>query len=270
MQVYILPSFGDRVASDVTPADGHAFLTDIRDQRGGYQSNRVRSTLVSLYRHAVVSGAIESSPFDRVGRVFKEKPKRTRLTDAELGAFYLACEEEDSVSARALQMAVLCTTRGEELFARQWTDLANGVISIPAGVTKTGVPHRLHLSRQAQAIVERLPAGSPFLFPGRDPAKPILPTSVWEVSRRIARRAGVGRSCGVRMLRRTTATLFGELKIPGRIARLCTQHTAGDIHDLHYNLAEYGEEMAEAWQMLADRVDELVESARDRRVALAV
>jgi integrase len=66
--------------------------------------------------------------------------------------------ERNSLSARALEMTILCATRTSETVGAEWSefDLEARVWSIPGSRTKTGSPHKIPLSGRAIAIMKGL------------------------------------------------------------------------------------------------------------------
>lgn len=94
-----------------------------------------------------------------------------------------------SMSALALEFCILTACRAGEVTGAQWTeiDIDKGIWTIPGSRMKAGREHRVPLAPRALEILEalaKLKAG-PFVFPGRDPAKPLSPLFLLRCLRKI-------------------------------------------------------------------------------------
>jgi integrase len=78
---------------------------------------------------------------------------------AELPAFMGELRMRNSMSARALELTILCATRTGETIGATWSeiDLDEALWTIPAGRTKTGQEHRVPLSRRCVELLQALP-----------------------------------------------------------------------------------------------------------------
>jgi integrase len=92
----------------------------------------------------------------------------------QLGAFVARLRAEDRLTATALEMAILCASRLQEVAAMRWSEinLAERVWIIPGERMKGGAEHRVALSDRAVAILkarEATSADAPvdaLVFPG--------------------------------------------------------------------------------------------------------
>ncbi len=95
----------------------------------------------------------------------------------------------DTVSARALEFAVLTAGRSGEVYGARWPeiDLGGKVWIIPAMRMKAAREHRLPLSNRALAILEELAEVkiSEFVFPGRRRGKPLSHVAMAKVMSRL-------------------------------------------------------------------------------------
>jgi integrase len=76
-----------------------------------------------------------------------------------LPAFMAELRERDSLSAKALELTILCACRTSEVIGATWDefDLEARVWTIPANRMKAGKEHRIPLSDRALAIVREIP-----------------------------------------------------------------------------------------------------------------
>src|SRR5262249_28807327 len=112
-------------------------------------------------------------------------PKRGKLTRGhhaamayqDVPAFMMRLRRIDTIAARALEFAILTTTRSGEVYGARWSeiDLKLKVWIVPANRTKAGCEHRVPLCDQAVTIIERLAPlrVSEFVFPGQRTGKPL-------------------------------------------------------------------------------------------------
>jgi integrase len=85
----------------------------------------------------------------------------------ELPAFMAELRTRDSLSARALELTILCGTRTSETIGASWHefDLAARTWIVPAERMKAGKEHKIPLSDRAVAILASLPRHGGRVFP---------------------------------------------------------------------------------------------------------
>jgi integrase len=101
----------------------------------------------------------------------KTNRHHTSLPYAEIGTFMISLRERDGVASRALEFVILTAARKNEVIGMRWAeiDLATKVWVVPATRMKAGHEHRVALSDQAVALLERMQQvpESEFVFPGQ-------------------------------------------------------------------------------------------------------
>ncbi|EHH10619.1 putative phage integrase [Mesorhizobium amorphae CCNWGS0123] len=106
---------------------------------------------------------------------------------AELPAFMKRLRAMDSISARALEFTILTAVRtGEAIGATEGEfDFEKKLWTIPAERMKADRAHRVPLSDRSIAILKALPreAGSPYMFAGARPKKPLSNMAMLELLR---------------------------------------------------------------------------------------
>ena len=107
----------------------------------------------------------------------KSKPGHHEALDYRLiPDFYYRLQQIDTIGSLALQYAILTAVRtGEVRFTKhQELDFDKSLWSLPAERMKARKKHNVPLSKQGLAILRVLKTHNmPFVFPGRDPEKPI-------------------------------------------------------------------------------------------------
>lgn len=141
----------------------------------------------------------------------REQGRERFLTDGELVALFRALELEQNRTA-ACAIALLAATgarRGEALGAKwEHIDVDRRIWTVP--LSKSGKRRHIPLSDAALRILGRVPrVGSPWVFPGSDPSKPIADLKkAWA---RVKDRAGIDGEFCLHQLRHTYASrLVGQ------------------------------------------------------------
>jgi integrase len=109
---------------------------------------------------------------------------------AELPGFMAELRKRDSVSARALEFAILTASRTSEALGARWeeVDVDAATWVIPAERMKAGRPHRVPLSERALAILKThgSPTSRGFIFPGAKPGAPLSDMALLQMVRGMA------------------------------------------------------------------------------------
>lgn len=88
------------------------------------------------------------------------------LPFAEVPAFVVELRQRDGIASRALEFAILTTTRSGEVRGATWSeiDLDAGTWTIPSERMKAGKEHRVPLSPVALALLKKLPRMGEHVF----------------------------------------------------------------------------------------------------------
>jgi integrase len=119
----------------------------------------------------------------------RRKVKRVRNHPAmpyvELPEFMGELRERTSVSARALEFAILTAARTGEVIGATWAeiDIPGATWTIPAPRMKAGKEHRVPLSARALELLESLPREGEFVFIGGRAGKPLSNMAMLELIR---------------------------------------------------------------------------------------
>ena len=104
----------------------------------------------------------------------------------ELPDFMERLGKKNSVSARALEFAILTAARTGEVIGAKWSeiDLKAGVWTVPAERMKGSKEHQVPLSKRALAILESLPREKGgYVFPGAKAKAPLSNMAMLELLR---------------------------------------------------------------------------------------
>jgi len=253
----ILPLIGTIKVADLTRMDCQRVI-DATLARSAAQAAEVYKILRRLLEFAIERGYRDDHPMARVAKPYKYVPADRALSVEEVRAFLRVLTESDAApgvkDCLRLQLLTACrpveareAQSGEfNVAAKKWV--------IPAERYKTRKTHTVALSRQALAIVEgRLGEPDALVFGAMGEA------AVHQALRRMNvrfKKAGIVEAFTPHDLRRTARSLMASIGIAQEVAEACMGHAQSAIVAT-YNRHGYEREKAEAWQKLADRIDEV-------------
>jgi integrase len=165
-------------------------------------------------------------------------PKRmAALPYVELPELVAELRQQDSVTARALELAILTAARSGEALGARWdeVDMQAKVWTVPGERMKAGKPHRVPLSDRAVEILAALPreADNPHIFVGarRDGGLPV------DAMRRLLQELRPGVTThGMRSSFRDWAA--EQTAYPAEIAELALAHTVGTAVERAYRRSD--------------------------------
>jgi integrase len=169
-----LAEWRHRPAVSIAPDDVRG-LRDIVHERGPVMGTRYVRTVSALGTWAVSEGLLAESPTRGVKPRASEKERERVLDDAEIAAFWRACERLGYTLGHIGQMLLLTATRLRETGHAEWkeVDLSTRTWTVPCERTKNRKPLVVHLSGPLLAILRELEKqrdriemlrASPFIF----------------------------------------------------------------------------------------------------------
>lgn len=259
-----------------------------------------RQELRAAWRYGVDAGFLQApSPFEKLagasgrkgdsfgGAALKSVSKKDRvLSPAESGALLRWMREPGTYSRTArdaLELTLRTGLRSGEVCGIHTRELVrrDGVLwlDIPGERMKGGMAHSVPLLGVAEDIVvQRTPEAGGFLFPSKDPSKPIqqkvLGVEVYSCSGRSTAEAYKNRKvCPVAAwaphdLRRTARTLLAELGCPFEVGEAILAHTLPGVASV-YNLADHSQAKVEWLGKLGKHLDGLAKAQAMLKLAVA-
>lgn len=231
-----------------------ALLGEIETSRGPVSRNRLRNALSAFFSWCVQECLLDANPVTGTGKANENAGRERVLTHDELHKLWWGLG--DDPFSDAVRLLLLTGQRRNEIGKLTWDeiDLARGMIVLPPERTKNSREHSLPLSRQAQAILERLPRRNTtdFLFGKRG-------FSDWDRGKQeLDRRLRIA-PYRIHDLRRSCATGMAELGVQPWIIEAVLNHVSGHKAGVAgiYNRARYEGEMRNALQRWADHLDQL-------------
>lgn len=164
LEADIFPALGARPMASIKPGEVRAAIVKVEARGAADQAGRVLQRVKAVYRWAVIHERITSNPMLDLVQSEILKPRevnhRAALPEKELPTFLRLLEqyEGEPTTLHALRMLVLTATRPGELRGARWSefDLAGALWIIPAERMKMRAEHRVPLSSQALAVLEKM------------------------------------------------------------------------------------------------------------------
>ena len=289
----VLPELGAMAVEDVKKRHAAAMLDKIKERGVGRMVNLMLAQVRQMFRFAVARDWIEADPTAVLKKSDfggKEVERERTLSEAEIRELAIklpAAKFIPSTEAAIWIMLSTCCRVGEISKAR-WSDLDVDARRwrIPPANAKNGREHTVALSDFAASHFEALRAiqtSSAWILPASRPNDSGEETHVDDksISKQIRDRQRTtpmkGRSkasAAVLLaggewtphdLRRTGATLMGDLGVDGDVIERCLNHIEPNRIKRTYQRQRTDVAKAEAWRLLGDRL-ELLTQANDTNI----
>lgn len=269
LEVNLFPEIGDKPIGEITAPVLLAAIRKI-EHRGAYElAHRVLSVAGQVFRYGVASGRCERDPApDLRGALTPAKSKNQPAVAAEeLPALLRAIdgygELGDKLTGHALRLLALTFVRTNELIGAEWSeiDTEGATWIVPAERMKMKTEHVVPLSRQALAILAELRAlggASRYVFPGRNPDKPISNNTMLFALYRLGYK---GKMTG-HGFRAVASTMLNESGFRPDVIERQLAHQERNAVRAAYHRAEYLSERRAMMQQWADMLDSLAHGAK--------
>lgn len=279
----VLPLLGSLYADEITRQLIAKVLNDIVERGAKRMANRTLSDLRQCFGFAIGSGLLENDPTSHLKKTAfggKETERDRILDETELCVLLVSALPlcNLSLKAKAAIHVLLGTAArvGELLRAkRHHFDLTNRTWQIPADNAKNGVPHTIYLSDFSLSSIKKLLSiiDNPiWLFPNRSGETHVcVKTLTKQITDRQSTSPMFGRSKDTQSLmmlggkwtphdlRRSAATLMGELGVMPHIIELCLNHKEENKVKRTYQRQRYEEEQRNAFIVLGNYFSSIVQ-----------
>lgn len=284
----VLPSIGNLYADEVTRRHIVDVLDEVLERGVNRYANVLLQSLRQMFRFAALRDIVSGDPtFGLTKKLVggAEDDRDRVLSVEELRLLAVALPESDlTPQAQAsvwIMLGTLC--RVGELSRAQWADLdfENGTWRIPADHSKNGIEHLIHLSPfvvdRFRDVAAALPPTA-WVLPNRDGTSHLdtkaLQRQFHDRQRQSPHRGRTklgtalllpGGDWRAHDLRRTGATLMGELGIHSDIIERCMNHLPASKVEKVYQRQQTLEERRIAFNRLGERLS-MIREGRDSKV----
>ena len=255
---------GARPISELTAPDVLTVLRRIDARGARYTAHRARGQISQVMRYAIATGRAERDPCpDLKGAIPSPRSSNfasiteplkvgemLRSFDAFSGTFVVKC---------ALEMAPRVFVRPGELRKAEWESIDLDKAEWSYFVTKTKTAHLVPLATQVVTLLRELHAltgHGRYVFPGRDPQKPMSEAAINAALRRLGYDTKTEiTGHGFRAMARTI--LHEELHVKPEVIEHQLAHTVPDALGTAYNRTKFLKERKAMMQLWADYLDKL-------------
>jgi integrase len=241
---FLAPRLGKKLATDVTKQDIATLSNDIVAGRHGGKASvsnarHMRRAASGLFNWAAEAGRdyITASPCINLPKLDEEHPRDRVLSEDEIRTLWHGLDRNDLPWDRktrlAIKFALVTMLRSGEMLPihRDEINAGEGTVDIPARRVKKRRVINQPLSDLALEIITEAMGNYDYAFTGRFGNAPLARNAMINALSGTKRTAGICKLLGlapftVHDLRRTAATMCGELGLSEAIIALCLDHQA--------------------------------------------
>ena len=229
-------------------------LGQIEQASGPVARNRTRSALSDVFAWCITEGLLDANPVQGTAKANEGGSRERVLSQDELRALWHNLG--DGTLPDIVRLLLLTGARRNEIGLLRWgeVDLARRVIALPPVRTKSGREHILPLSAQALAILARQPRRNSTEFVFNDQG-----FRDWSRGKSaLDQRLGIA-PWRLHDLRRTCATMLGELGVLPHVIEQALNHVSGAKAGVAgtYNRSKMIDAVRDALQRWADHIDKI-------------
>ena len=264
MEKNIFPWIGTRPIAEINAPELLTVLRRIEARGAAETAHRALENCGQIFRYGVATGRCDRNPAaDLRGALVSAKSKNLpSVTDpVEVGALLRAIDGFRgtlNVSC-ALRLAPLLFVRPGELRKAEWSQFDLKGSEWRFVVSKTRTEHLVPLSRQAVEILKELhplTGARKYVFPGRDPQKPMSEAAINAALRRMGYDTKTDiTGHGFRAMARTL--LHEKLDVKPEVIEHQLAHRVPDALGTAYNRTKFLDERRKMMQQWADYLDKL-------------
>lgn len=285
----ILPIFGALALVDVKRPMLLKILDGIVERGARVMANHLFGDLRQFYNYAVAREWVEAHPLaglnkDKIGGRQKERDRH--LSEEEIVELNEKLKQANLLMTTEVAIWLMISTccRVGELSQARWehVNMERGEWLIPADHSKNAKSHTIYLSDFSLELFQQLQiitGDSEWCYPSRNDTDHICQKSISKQIKDRVRSEPLRNRCkasGVLLLsggpwtphdlRRTGATLMGELGVLGDVIERCLNHKEQNKLKRIYQRHELKEEQKHAWRLLGERLTLLLSEHQSQNV----
>ena len=235
-------------------------------------ANRALAHLKHLMGWCVERCMIDANPIAGMKPLSKEKPRERVLSDEELGALWVACDDEGYPFGDCMKLLIMSGQRRAEVAEMRWSelDLEKRLWTLPSQRAKNGRQHTVPITDAMFDVLRKVPAflHSDFVFTTRGDT-PI--SGFGRLKDRLDKTMPDGTEpWKTHDLRRTMSTNMAMLGVPQLVTEALLNHKSGVVSGVAaiYNVYSYADEKREALGSWSEHIMKLIE-VQNAKVSIA-
>ncbi|HQR02849.1 MAG: integrase arm-type DNA-binding domain-containing protein [Proteobacteria bacterium] len=270
----VFPWIGARPIAEINAPELLRAMRRIEERGALETAHRALQNCGQVFRYAVAHGLAERDPSgDLRGALPPVKGRHfAAITDPQGVAKLLRSFDEfkgSYIVLAALRLSPLFFVRPGELRQAKWSDIDFDKAEWRYVVTKTDSQHLVPLAEQSVKILRdlyQITGGSPYIFAGRDPKRPMSENTVNAALRRLGYNTQKDMTGhGFRAMARTI--LHEELHFDPDVIEHQLAHQVPDALGTAYNRTKFLSQRRKMMQIWADYLDSLKSTAAPIAVA---
>lgn len=176
LTLHLLPRFGHLRLTELNRRAIETYLSELHQTHSPATVNRHLTLLSAILRRAVTWEYLPRNACTGITRYREDNQRQRSLSPEQVGRLLVAMEQDtNTVAMAAIRLLILTGTRRSECLSACWShiNLDERVWFLPH--TKAQRSRYVQLNDAAVALLESLPSRqtSEWVFPGRDPSKPL-------------------------------------------------------------------------------------------------
>ncbi|WP_434718104.1 tyrosine-type recombinase/integrase [Paraburkholderia sp. A1BS-2L] len=239
LELHILPVFGSYKLSSVKRQDIAMYHGKIRDSHTAATANRHLALIKRMLGLAIEWEYLENNAAHGIKLFKEENCRETFLSAAEASRLFAAMHgDRNQIACAALKIMLLTGVRRQEALSALWSDVNFDAKTWLLPKTKAKKPRHVLLSDAAlQCLQEQRAraAGSRFVFPGRDPNKPLCDPK--KTLKRLLAAAGIDKPFRIHDTRHSFASLLVMSGTPLFTVQRLLGHASASTTERYAHLA---------------------------------
>lgn len=259
---HFLPKLGDKVLSKISRAEIKAIIDRIAKKHKIAACNAHRGFSAFL-SWCIEQGHLEHHVLRGSKLPAQYRARERVLTDSELRDVWNACDRLPKIWKAYFRMLIVTGQRRSEVAAMHWREinLEQRTWTLPAERTKNRYRHVVPISPLMMAVLDSAPGKSGFVFPS--PIAQNQPIHSFGRATDALRKSAQISPFRLHDLRRTAASIMGEIKIAPHVIEAILNHRSGIISGIAaiYNRYGYESEKRDGLCRYGDHLQALVHNA---------
>jgi integrase len=267
----VFPVIGKRPISQIRRLEINHLLDKIQKERGLVMRDRTLAAIRTIMGWHAIRDETYNSPIVK-GMAKAKQADRARkrvLFDDELRAVWKVSGEMNDPFGALVRFLLLTAARRTEASALPWSEIKDGVWTLPKERNKTKVELVRPLSAVALIVLPPRIEGCKYVFSydGRRALTGFVRTKQ-RLDEAVAKELGGPiENWTLHDLRRTARSLMAKARVPREYAEKCLGHVIGGVEGT-YDRHDYLAEMRIAYEALAQQIWRIVDPPEDNVVVL--